>query len=145
MNCIAKARASQWVETWCRNGVEELHYRLGLPSHQSSNLVTCHLVTCCPSKMTCYRIMHRKIFLRSGHACTERPSVATEFRHEKWQMSPNQMPPCILCIMYVHSKVFLRSGQACTVRPGVAREFRSDQCQMSPNQIWPAQRLPCQM
>ena len=112
MNCIAKSKASKWVETWCRNGVEELHATA---------------------------LCNANIFLRSGHACTVKPGVATEFRHEKWQMSPNQMPPCIPCITYMHSTVFLRSGQACTLPPGVARESRNDQCQMSPNQMLPVQ------
>ena len=110
--CIAKSKASKWVETWCRNGVEELHATA---------------------------LCNANIFLRSGHACTVKPGVATEFRHEKWQMSPDQMPPCIPCITYMHSTVFLRSGQACTLPPGVARESRNDQCQMSPNQMLPVQ------
>ena len=39
MKCIAKDRASKCVETWCGSGVKELHYRLGLPSHQSNDKV----------------------------------------------------------------------------------------------------------
>ena len=84
-------------------------------------------------------LCNANIFLRSGHACTVKPGVATEFRHEKWQMSPDQMPPCIPCITYMYSTIFLRSGQAYTLPPGVTRESRNDQCQMSPNQMLPVQ------